>query len=118
MTRQPATRTPLLLALLALALPSCLSVFQERQGEIAEVHNATAQPIWITSDAAVSDVLLQLDPEETGPACLNRSGDVDVHTTDPTITETPPAFTLSIADGDNFCNGTYRWDGSTLARIE
>lgn len=105
-------------ALLLVALP--MYFLQERMDEptLAEVHNDTAEDIWIASDSAVSDVLLELGPGETGPTCLRDAGDVDVYDTDPTD-ETPPdpLFTLAF-DSEDFCNGTYRWDGSGLSRIE
>lgn len=92
---------------------------QERMDEptLAEVQNETADAIWLAFDSATSDVLLELDPRETGPTCLRDAGDVDVYDTNPTVAPPPtPLFTLPFGGAD-FCDGTYRWDGSALSQV-
>lgn len=104
-------------ALLLLTLPGYF--LQERNGgDVTEVHNASETHIWIASDSAVSDILVQLSPGESGPVCLRGgAGDVDVYDVDPTVDPPPnPLFTLPFGDRD-FCDGSYRWDGSTLSPV-
>lgn len=108
-----------MLALLSLTLTGCEFIFREgRVIEAAEVRNTSEEPTWIAAVSLPDRILVQLDPGELGPACLVDAVDVGVYGTDPTTAPRPePLFTIAF-DGGDFCAGTYRWDGSTLTKIE
>lgn len=108
------TWTAVALVILPLAMSDCL--LQERNGgDAASVHNASADHIWLAYDLGERRaVLLELDPDETGPVCFRDATDLYVYDTDPTAESQPAPLAVMDFEGEDLCEGTYRWNGSAL----
>lgn len=105
-------------ALLLLALP--VYFLQERMEPGppvgVEIVNEGQDPIWLQGETA-DGVLLQLEAGESDMTCLLQVTELHVHQTDPRgDAQSGPEFTLPWG-GRDFCDGTYRWDGSTLSQV-